>query len=119
MLSPHEHLARPSALFKDMVIAFEADGYVPERHFDFLMGGGRIRCPACQWQPPRRSRWNCVSMGPPENFSAGCGHSWDTFDTRGNCPGCSYQWQHTTCLSCHATSPHDDWYDKGNAPPKP
>jgi hypothetical protein len=38
----------------------------------------RIRCPACQWQPARYDMWNCNP--------GGCGHIWNTFDTRGVCP---------------------------------
>ena len=73
----------------------------------------RIRCPICRWQPPRSSRWYCLPMGAPENFAGGCGHRWNTFDTRGLCPGCSYQWKHTSCLRCGSTSVHEDWYEKG------
>jgi hypothetical protein len=39
----------------------------------------RIRCPKCKWQPGRRNRWRCD-----------CGHVWNTFDTNGVCPKCSY-----------------------------
>ena len=76
-------------------------------------GSNRIRCPVCQWQPQRANRWYCLPMGAPENFSGGCGHAWNTFDTRGLCPGCRYQWRHTSCLRCSATSLHDEWYEKG------
>ena len=58
-----------------------------------------IRCPACKWRPRRFDRWYCT-----------CGHTWNTFDTRGKCPACSYQWLETQCLACHVMSPHDDWY---------
>ena len=98
-------------------IAFRPDGKLPEPDDDQLMAGPRIRCPACQWQPDRKSRWFCLSMGPPENFNSGCGHGWNTFDTGGICPGCLYQWQHTTCLSCGVTSLHDDWYEASGAGP--
>ena len=90
--------------------AFRPDGKLPDDDDDVIAAGAHIRCPACQWQPDRKSRWFCMSMGAPENFSAGCGHGWNTFDTRGVCPGCLYQWKHTTCLSCSVTSLHDDWY---------
>jgi predicted amidophosphoribosyltransferase len=56
-------------------------------------------------------------MGSPENFSGGCGHGWNTFDTRGACPGCSYQWKHTWCLDCGKPSLHDDWYVSGGGQP--
>lgn len=57
------------------------------------------RCPRCQWVPLETDRWACV-----------CGQRWNTFDTSGRCPSCDKQWETTTCLSCKATSAHDDWY---------
>ncbi len=89
---------------------FKPEGLPPEVDHDQSYGSGHIRCPACRWQPDKNSRWFCVAMGPPENFATGCGHGWNTFDTRGQCPGCKHQWRHTTCLSCSVTSLHDDWY---------
>ena len=62
----------------------------------------RIRCPACQWQPSQADRWYC---------SPGCGHAWNTFDTRALCPGCAKQWTYTVCLSCSTASPHEAWYE--------
>lgn len=62
-----------------------------------------IRCPKCRWRPRARDRWQCT-----------CLHVWNTFDTRGICPSCSFRWHETQCLSCHAMSPHDDWYAKGD-----
>lgn len=72
----------------------------------------RIRCPHCRWQPGRAALWTCMPAGAPENFTGGCGHSWNTFDTRGRCPGCSHQWRFTMCLRCQRWSPHDDWYEE-------
>ena len=63
----------------------------------------RIRCPQCQWEPSAADTWCC---------SPGCGHVWNTFETRGVCPGCSRQWTHTACLRCSAWSLHDDWYEE-------
>jgi hypothetical protein len=63
----------------------------------------RIRCPACQWRPGRHDLWSCVP---------GCGHVWNTFETRGMCPNCSKQWTHTSCHRCDQWSPHDDWYER-------
>lgn len=74
-----------------------------------LGGGPRIRCPKCAWSPRQTSRWSCLPS---------CGTSWNTFDTRGQCPHCQRQWKVTQCLSCHAFSPHDDWYAKPDAPSK-
>lgn len=71
---------------------------VPEN--EDLTGGGRIRCPRCGWQPRRHDRWSCV-----------CGHVWNTFETRGRCPGCGVAWEQTQCLRCAEWSPHEDWYE--------
>jgi hypothetical protein len=59
----------------------------------------RIRCPQCAWQPGRHDVWVCH-----------CNTRWNTFETRGVCPGCSYAWRVTQCLKCEAFSPHEDWY---------
>lgn len=58
-----------------------------------------IRCPACRWHPLSSEIWMCR-----------CGHRWNTFDTRGRCPACQYQWTETHCRVCNAKSPHGDWY---------
>jgi hypothetical protein len=60
-----------------------------------------IRCPQCNWTPRTKNLWSCK-----------CGHHWNTFDTRGLCPGCGYQWGVTGCLQCGAVSPHPEWYDR-------
>jgi hypothetical protein len=39
-----------------------------------------------------------------------CGTLWNTFWTRGLCPGCRKQWGITQCLACKAFSPHRRWY---------
>jgi hypothetical protein len=70
----------------------------------------RIRCPFCKWQPQKTSRWWCVDVGFPEYFFEACGTGWNTFETRGRCPGCAHQWRWTTCLRCHENSRHEDWY---------
>jgi hypothetical protein len=69
----------------------------------FDTDGARIRCPVCAWQPDRKDRWMC---------SPGCGHLWNTFDTRGVCPACTKAWLHTACPSCTAWSLHDAWYER-------
>jgi hypothetical protein len=71
----------------------------------------RIRCPLCGWHPTPANRWTCVDTGHPEHFKGGCGQVWNTFTTRGKCPGCSYQWRWTACLDCHGWSLHEDWYE--------
>jgi len=71
----------------------------------------RIRCPQCAWQPRSESRWVCFRSPGPEPPFDGCGTHWNTFSTRGRCPGCAHQWQWTMCLSCNAWSLHEDWYE--------
>jgi hypothetical protein len=76
----------------------------PERRMSRAWGDPmdpRIRCPKCQWSPDAEARWSCR-----------CRHLWNTFRTRGACPGCGYQWTVTACLNCGQTSPHSDWYAK-------
>ncbi len=69
-----------------------------ESHSDSFCGNG-IRCPKCAWRPRKRDRWRCE-----------CGHSWNTFDTGGVCPGCMREWKDTQCLKCKQWSPHSEWY---------
>jgi hypothetical protein len=68
-----------------------------ERMFGPAIPG--ICCPKCLWTPRVKNMWSCK-----------CGHRWNTFDTRGLCPGCGHQWQDTQCLQCGAMSPHGIWY---------
>lgn len=72
----------------------------------------RVRCPICGWSPDLSSRWQCGRVGWPEFFAEGCGHSWNTFETDGVCPGCGHVWQWTACLACHRWSRRADWYEK-------
>jgi hypothetical protein len=46
-----------------------------------------IRCPVCAWRPDASSLWCCACVGTPEPPFAACGTFWNTFDTRGQCPG--------------------------------
>jgi hypothetical protein len=78
---------------------------------DQTTGKSRIRCPLCDWQPTASSQWACLSDGTPEPFFGGCGTVWNTFETRGRCPGCRHQWTWTSCLRCHGWSRHEDWYE--------
>lgn len=73
----------------------------------------RIRCPRCRWQPNGSSRWYCADCGFPEYFFDGCGTAWNTFTTRGLCPGCGHQWRWTSCLACSGWSLDEDWYERG------
>jgi hypothetical protein len=70
----------------------------------------RIRCPLCKWQPDESNRWYCANCGHPEYFFEACGTGWNTFTTRGVCPGCEHQWRWTACLNCAGWSLHEDWY---------
>lgn len=69
-----------------------------------------IRCPLCDWQPTATSLWLCGNRGHPEYFFGGCGTTWNTFTTRGLCPGCAHQWRYTACLRCWGWALHEDWY---------
>jgi len=60
-----------------------------------------IHCPRCAWRPQAEDRWMCT----PE-----CATVWNTFWTRGLCPGCAHQWHLTQCLACREHSPHRHWY---------
>jgi len=72
----------------------------------------RIRCPLCGWQPSPLDLWSCVwTEGSPEPPFASCGAIWNTFRTRGSCPGCQHQWRWTSCLRCAGWSLHQDWYE--------
>ena len=74
-------------------------------------GFGDIRCPLCSWRPSAESRWYCSAEGTPEPSFAGCGAEWNTFATRGRCPGCGHQWRWTSCHRCEQWSLHEDWYE--------
>ena len=60
-----------------------------------------IWCPCCEWRPQAEDRWQCTPS---------CGTVWNTFWTRGVCPGCAVKWPKTQCLACKAFSPHEAWY---------
>jgi hypothetical protein len=60
-----------------------------------------VACPRCRLSPTLADRWRC-----------NCGHQWNTFETRGLCPACSFQWTETACPVCGGLSPHADWYRK-------
>ena len=74
-------------------------------------GFERIRCPLCEWRPTPGSTWCCVNQGTPEPPFQWCGTVWNTFTTRGRCPGCAHQWTWTSCLRCGGFSLHEDWYE--------
>jgi len=60
-----------------------------------------IYCPRCGWRPSAQDRWQCTPQ---------CATVWNTFWTRGLCPGCGMQWHETQCLGCQRHSPHQHWY---------
>jgi hypothetical protein len=68
----------------------------------------RIRCPKCAWEPAKHDSWCCAP---------GCGHVWNTFETRGHCPNCSKQWIETACLKCSVWSLHEEWYEDPEGQP--
>lgn len=70
-----------------------------------------IRCPACTWRPSASSTWVCDCGDTPEPPFASCGTTWNTFATRGRCPGCRHQWQWTSCHRCGEASLHVSWYE--------
>jgi hypothetical protein len=70
-----------------------------------------IRCPVCAWKPDASSRWCCAWIDTPEPYFESCGAVWNTFSTKGRCPGCHHQWRWTSCLRCSQWSPHGDWYE--------
>ena len=107
----------PSALpimFFLRITQFTDDPDKQSERVDDRADFARIRCPLCRWQPSRSSRWICGQSGPPENYNDGCGTRWNTFETRGQCPGCSHQWVWTACLRCHEFSRHVDWYGENS-----
>ncbi len=61
--------------------------------------GEKIRCPKCDWEPDGGKYWACH-----------CGCIWNTFDTYGQCPQCSFVHRQTQCPECAEWSPHADWY---------
>jgi hypothetical protein len=63
-----------------------------------------IRCPKCEWEPDGHPHWYCDK----------CRHVWNTFETGGKCPVCSYVHKETICIACHVISPHADWYEWGD-----
>jgi hypothetical protein len=73
-----------------------------------------VRCPLCEWRPDASSRWCCHPQETPEPAFPGCGTVWNTFSTRGRCPGCDHQWRWTSCLSCGEWSLHEDWYEQAD-----
>jgi hypothetical protein len=70
-----------------------------------------VRCPLCAWRPRPDDLWICADAEAPEYFLGGCGTEWNTFTTRGRCPGCSHQWRWTSCLACEQWSLHEEWYE--------
>jgi hypothetical protein len=92
-------------------VLLDRGGFRIERELAQAPRRPRIRCPHCRWQPGRSAIWTCLPIGHPEHYHGGCGHSWNTFETRGLCPGCGHQWLHTSCLACGRWALHEDWYE--------
>jgi hypothetical protein len=111
-LRQYHKLAVAFWLFQKSLRPEETFDIVEEEQEDEEPDSNRIRCPLCQWQPNAASHWVCADCEEPEYFFHGCGTSWNTFDTRGRCPGCAHQWRWTSCLRCEGWSLHEDWYTK-------
>lgn len=94
-----------------------ADSVVTRERWRDLVASYRIRCPICFWHPDANSRWCCSAEGTPEPPFPSCGTIWNTFATRGRCPGCQHQWQWTSCLLCGEASLHEAWYETGTGDP--
>jgi hypothetical protein len=62
----------------------------------------RIRCPLCAAVVSPDERWHCEF----------CNCYWNTFATRGRCPGCNFRYPATVCGACDRMSHHDDWYPR-------
>jgi hypothetical protein len=75
------------------------------------MSPPEIYCPLCRWRPGPDSRWSCTPA------IGGCGTSWNTFETRGVCPRCSWHWEITQCFACQQFSLHAHWYHDPAADP--
>ncbi|HVV55841.1 MAG TPA: hypothetical protein VHC47_10970 [Mucilaginibacter sp.] len=62
-----------------------------------------ISCPKCGWKPDGGIYWMCSV----------CKTKWNTFETRGRCPGCGQVYEETRCprnRGCGQVSNHADWY---------
>ena len=100
-----------------MMLCLKRDSISPDRIIDEVRrlededDWSGIRCPLCQWRPSRSSTWCCDPSNSPEPFFVGCGTTWNTFSTRGQCPGCQHRWRWTSCLRCAGWSLHEDWYE--------
>src|SRR6266550_7864627 len=97
--------------------AFNTSGKPTQQETE-LADFNRIRCPLCKWQPKPSHRWFCAPCDYPEFFADGCGACWNTFTTRGRCPGCRHQWRWTACLNCGGWSLHADWYENKSTKPR-
>ena len=96
--------SRPMLVLPPLGFLFTRKPKILEMLEDLRNRRERIRCPSCGWQPSKGDAWCCTPDG--------CGHVWNTFETRGLCPSCGRQWRETACLRCSVWSPHDDWYVK-------
>ncbi len=62
-------------------------------------------CPNCGAKPPIGALWKC----------AGCGQTFDTFETGTVCPYCGSQFPNTMCGECQQTHPISEWAASANA----
>jgi hypothetical protein len=61
-----------------------------------------IRCPACGVYQPIGDFWECNPDG--------CGVSFDTFQSGGQCPHCAARFAWTQCIACEKASAHSAFY---------
>jgi Zn-dependent protease len=61
---------------------------------------GHCACPNCGESAPAGEFWQCGH----------CGTKFDTFVTRGRCPGCGAWYLETACPHCQASNHVDGWY---------
>lgn len=107
-------ILNPQIAFLSFRKTSESENFLAEKEQTDETDFSRIRCPLCRWQPTASSLWFCSDLGYPEYFFGGCGAAWNTFETRGRCPGCGHQWKWTSCLRCGVFSPHEEWYAEGD-----
>ncbi len=64
-------------------------------------------CPACKAHPLDGNFWQCEH----------CGTRFDTFASRGVCPGCGAEFPQTRCFDCLHASPMAQWFAQPAARP--
>jgi Zn-dependent protease len=68
-------------------------------HLESLPRHREVNCPRCSSHPPKGPFWVCDH----------CQTRFDTFQSRGVCPGCGAWFHETACPDCRRTSHIEDW----------